>query len=48
MGAFGMTEFKEMKAVKRQYDKDNKPVHSGNLRAICHEKHSELPKDQSK
>lgn len=46
MGAFGMTEFKDMKAVKRQYDKDEKPVRFGNLIAICHEQHSELPKDQ--
>ena len=41
-----MKEFKDLKQVKLDYDKASKPVHFGNLRAICHEKHSELPKDQ--
>lgn len=48
MGAFGMDAFEPMDKVKERYAKAKKPVHFSNLRAICHEKHSELPKDQRK
>ena len=48
MGAFGMNAFEPMDKVKEQYDKARKLVHFGNLIAICHEKHSELPKEDRK
>ena len=28
--------------VRNMYDKQGKPVHFGSIRALCHEKHSEL------
>ena len=48
MGAFGMKAFEAMDKVKARYEKNKQPVHFGNLRAIYHEKHSELPKADRK
>lgn len=44
LGVFGMKDSKEQNKVKQEYVEIKKPVHFGNLRPLCHGKHSELPK----
>ena len=40
--AFALDEMQEREAVSLYYDELGKPVHFGSVRALCHEKHSEL------
>ena len=37
-----MKQFESHEAVRKRYERNKKAVHFGSLRAICHEKHSEL------
>ena len=40
--AFALDEMEEREKVSFYYDEIGKPVHFGSVRALCHEKHSEL------
>ena len=45
LNAFALDEMMDQDDVIEYYDKLGKPVHFGSVRALCHEKHSELQLD---